>query len=144
MREQQTREIDGLRFTVQMLPAMRATRLWHRILKGAAPAFLKAAGSAKSGLADADVSALADAAQLLFNNFSESDFEGILRELLETTLVEKDGKQFPLMPVFDDLMRGRTVTLLKLVRFALEVNYSDFFDGLRGKLGSLTAARSAE
>jgi hypothetical protein len=42
----------------------------------------------------------------------------------------------PLMPIFDVKMRGRTVDTWRLVAFAVEVNYPDFFALLAAKRGA--------
>src|SRR4029077_4459958 len=66
MLEPQTREIDGLSLTVTQLPAMRALKLLHKILKAVAPAGAKAASGGSLSLKTLSLNSLADAAELLF------------------------------------------------------------------------------
>jgi hypothetical protein len=70
-----------------------------------------------------------------------AELEGIVRELLASTRM--DGK--PLFTAegnpFDVLMAGRTVDTWRLLLFAIEVNYPDFF-ALRGGKGAPSATPS--
>lgn len=53
----------------------------------------------------------------------------IVDGLLETATL--DGK--PLMPVIDEVLRGKVPDMISLVAFALEVNYAGFFKGSTAK-----------
>ena len=88
-------------------------------------------------LKELDLSNAGEAAQMLFETFSENDFEALIRELLESATVEHEGHTIPLMPVFDVVMAGKPGTILKLLKFALEVNYGSFFGGFLGSVGQL-------
>lgn len=141
MRKQQTKTIDGMTFTVQQLPAMRAQRLKPRIvsiLAGPAAKIGTVLGGARR-LEDLDLGALAGAFDALAGKLSPDEYEAVTRELLETTLVQQGPNLIPLLPVFDDIMAGRTLTVDKLLLFAVEVNYGDFFDALRGAFGRTLA-----
>ena len=127
MRKSQTKTIDGMTFTVQALPAMRQLRLKPRILDALAAPASKIAAAFGGSLASTDVAALGDALTALCQKLTPAEYEALTRELLETTTVQHDGQTLPLMPVFDDVMCGRTLTVDKLLLFALEVNYGDFF-----------------
>jgi hypothetical protein len=144
MRETKSQEIDGITFHVQQLPAMRAMKLMHKLVKAVGPAMLKALGedpaAAKAGLASMNVSALAEGASILFENFSDADLEALIRTLFETAFVTVDGQKMQLMPVFDDKLSGRPGTVLKGLKFALEVNYSDFFGEFLAGVGALRPA----
>jgi hypothetical protein len=132
----QERTIDGMRFTVGQLPAMRAMKLLNRITRIAAPAVARAAAALKSGqdLASMDLGSLGGAVESLFLKLPDDELEGITRELFSTVLYhnEANGQAAPLMEVFDAVMMGRMPTVLKLLGFAFEVNYGNFFDALRG------------
>jgi hypothetical protein len=134
MRRAESKEIDGFVFHVTQLPGMRGVKLWHKLVRTAAPAVLKSLGGAnasKLNLANMDVAALAEGAQILFQSFSESDLEQLIRTLFETAILEHEGQKLPLMQVFDDKLSGRVMTVLKGVWFALGVNFSDFLPELR-------------
>ena len=146
MRKSESRQIGEYKFTVQQMPAMRATRLLHRISKAVGPALAKAMGGAEGGasFADLDVSQLAPALELLFDRLSEDDLDQIVRELLETSTVELQGRQGrttkPLLPLIDELLEVQDV--LNVARFALEVNFKGFFGALVKSGGALAALRS--
>ncbi len=142
-RQSRTEEIDGVTFTVQQMPAKRALLMLHKITKAIAPALGKSLEGASLGdfkLADLELKNLGDAAQLLFQNFSESDLEQLNSQLLETATVVHEGKELPLMRVFDEVMAGKIGTVLKLLKLALEVNYGDFTGALLATVGAQSAA----
>ena len=111
--------------SVQQLPAMRAVKLSRRLIQVAAPAV--------AALKDltADASVLGDAIAGALAEFSEKDLEALIKDLLETATVEQDGKLAKVMPLFDSLFGGKIFTLYKVLAFALEVNFADFFEPLR-------------
>lgn len=65
--------------------------------------------------------------------------DDVLDGLLETATV--DGK--PLLPVIDELLRGKMADMTALVAFALEVNYSGFFSVKPGKAEPVTESPAA-
>lgn len=139
MRESRSQDIDGLTFTVTQLPAMRSVLLLHKLAKAAGPGILKALGG--GGLLQQDVGGLSDAVASAFDRFSGADLESLVRELFETTTVTlPEGRTAPLMPVFNEVLAGKPGTVLKALRFALSVNYSDFWGAALGVLGNLAAA----
>lgn len=101
-------------FTVAQLPAMRGTKLLVRLGKALGPAFSSMTG---------DLDKVAGA---LFSGLSPDEAEGILRELFATTKVGTTD----LMGVFDMTMQGQFKSLGKLIAFALEVQFGDFFGDL--------------
>lgn len=124
-RETKSKEIDGTVFTVTQLPAMRGIKLMHKLARALGPAVIKAAtGGNKIG--DQDIAGFGDAAQAAFDRFSAEDLDGLIKELFETGTMSLDGNTVPIMPVFNDALAGKLVTVIKAVQFALEVNYSDF------------------
>ena len=122
----QTRTIDGNTFTVSMLLGRASLRMLHRLIRTVGPGLAKAAGGVAGTslkLGDLELSSLGDALCLLTDRCNEAEFMAITEELLGSATI--DGQ--PLMgPQFDLLMRGRSLTVLKLLRFAIEVNYGDF------------------
>lgn len=131
MVETKTRSIDGMTFGVTQLPAIRGLRLFNRLGRVLAPALARAAGSQAGG--EVDLGGLAGALDLLFSKLSDDELEGITRELLWNATVE--GR--PLLQEMDATLGGKVGTLLKLVGFAVEVNYGGFFAALRGLVPAL-------
>jgi hypothetical protein len=113
--------------SVQQLPAMRAVKLSRRLIQIAAPAV----AALKDLSLSADASVLGDAIAGALAEFSEKDLEALIKDLLETATVEQDGKLAKVMPLFDSLFGGKIFTLYKVLAFALEVNFADFFEPLR-------------
>lgn len=132
MQATQAREIDGLSFSVSQLPPMKALRMLNRLRRCIGPALGKALGgmSAKS-LKDVDVTALADAIEAL--NLPDQELEDITKELLYAAFVTHEGVTGALLSggQFNAVMSGRVGTILKLIAFAVEVNYGSFFVALR-------------
>jgi len=137
MVETKTRSIDGLNFGVTQLPAMRGLRLFNRLGRVLAPAVARAAASQTDG--EVQLEGLAGALDLLFAKLSDDELEGITRELLWNATVE--GR--PLLQELDATLGGKVGTLLKLVGFAVEVNYGGFFAVLRGLVPTLVPRPAA-
>lgn len=148
MREQKERTIDGVTIRVQQLPAMRSVKLMHRLGRAIGPAMLQALAGADvkstKDFANAKINmgAIGDAIGSAFDRFSEDDLERLTRELFETATVTDKGKEFPMMSVFDNVFAGKPGTVLKAIKFALEVNYQDFFGVLLESVGQLAASPS--
>lgn len=121
-------EIDGRRVSVTVFPGRESIRVWSRIMQLIGPAIGKAVGSLKggSGLLDAEITpdALGDAVSELVNRLDEVEIEGLILRILKDTRI--DGKEVS-REVFDIEFAGSIVTALKIVRFVLETNYSDFW-----------------
>jgi hypothetical protein len=136
VRSVQSRTIDGSTFTVQQLPAMQSVLLLHRLAKTMGGGLLKVLAGAGGGggpkvdLRALDVDSLIPAMESFFDRFSEADLERLLRQLLETATVQGKGGEMALLPVFDVELQGKPMTVFKLLAFALEVNYRDFFSAL--------------
>ena len=147
MLETKKRDIDGFTFTVMQLPGKRGLRLWRRLGKILGPSLARAAASASGQV---DFAGLAGAVEALFDNLTETELDAVVDELTGNALVLYEGSERPLKEVYDVLFAGRVETQLKLLMFALEVNYSGFFVGLRAlvspllaRAGNASAARSS-
>lgn len=141
MQTKQSKTIDGLVFTVQMLPAMRATLMVVRLGKLLGVPLLKSlsgvqAGGKGASLKNLDVGQLAQGVDELFGRLSEAEVEELFKIFFETALVKKEGKEFPLLPNFDSALMGKPFTAFKALKFALEVNFGDFFAALPGLLAA--------
>lgn len=133
MRETRSKDIDGVTFTVQQLPALRASRLLFKLTKAVSPAVMKLAGAGDlRNLMRADTSALSEAASMLFQAFTPEEFDALVREVLEGATITVDGRTVAALPGVDLELAGKTATLMRGVWFALGVNFGDFFDVLRG------------
>lgn len=140
MQTKQSRTIDGLVFTVQMLPAMRATLMVVRLGKLLGVPLLKSLSGVQAtkgaSLKSLDVGQLAQGVDELFGRLSEAEVEDLFKVFFETALVKKDGKEFPLLASFDNALMGKPFTAFKALKFALEVNFGDFFAALPGLLAA--------
>jgi hypothetical protein len=119
---------DGIRVRVQMLPAMKAYLLLPRYAVALGHAASKL--GQVSDLLDASVGAMGAATMALFEKLTPAELDSITRELMSTATI--DGEAFD--KAVDLKFRGKILTLLKVVRFAFEVNYGDFLDVVRGFL----------
>jgi len=126
MRTMDERNIDGTLYSVSQLPASRGLEMFGRLSGLVGPAALEAL--AKGASLDKDLQTLAPAAVMLFARLQPGDLSGIAKELLGPAAA--DSK--PLAPVFETHFQGRIVHLFKVLLFAVEVNYRDFFDALGG------------
>lgn len=125
--EKKSRTIDGLEITITQLPYMRAARLLARLGRLAAPAIARVEKVLAGGLGDINVGAMLDAVSALLLVLSEEDIQE-LHEILLKDSAEYKGK--PLWGQMDFLLAGQVATGMKILAFALEVNYGDFFAAL--------------
>ena len=127
MIKSETRVFEDMAITVQQLPATRGVKLSRKLATVAAPVI-----GALQGLSlDKDVGVLGEALTKALDQLSEKDLDELIRTLLETAKVETEGKIAPLMPMFDGLFAGRILLVYKVIAFALEVNFADFFEAFR-------------
>lgn len=120
----QSREIDGMVFTVRPLPGMAALKLLPRLAKDFGPALAKVANKDMVGAVESLTSAV-----------TGDELASLASLLLETATVQKDGREVLLKPIFDLEMAGRIDTTLKLLWFALEVSAPGFFQTAKTALG---------
>ncbi|MFZ5440461.1 MAG: phage tail assembly chaperone [Myxococcota bacterium] len=132
-----TKVIDGLEFEIAPLPALRAFSTLPRIVALFAPITDNFSG------AETDVAAIARALGALMRTKPE-ELTALLKILLEGATVMHEGKRVTLLPVFDVVMHRKVLTAYKLLIFAVEVNYTDFFAELEARLGGLRAKLAAK
>jgi len=125
------RTIGGNVFSVVPLPAMRSFALQPRL----APALAEVVGVLGSLSGDLDVGALGPAVGRFFAKLPADELEAVTRELLAGATM--DGAQLFTAAgnPFDLVMRGRTLDVWRLLAFAVEVNYPDFFALVRRGAG---------
>lgn len=141
MIEPKTREIDGVTFTVRQLAAFKSLRMLNRLTRSLGPA-IAALGASGGKLS---FEALTDALSKLGDRLGDQELEAIARELLaDATFENPDHSGGELLKQIDIVLGGRPETLIKLLAFALEANYGNFFDALRGlgagRLGALSSS----
>lgn len=123
-------------FDVQQIDGIAGVKLFLRLTKVLGPALPGLARAARGGL---DTAGKLEALAGLVSNLSESDYEHAQSVLLARCVARfpADGQiENSVLTSLGDLFAGRTFDLVRLVVFALEVNYSDFF----GKVGALQKA----
>lgn len=134
MLEPHKKVIDGLEIQLSPLPAKRALRVFHRLGKSVSPSMARLLGLAKGGdgldLASLNVSLLGETLSTLFADCSADDLEYFVEELLGNAIVDNQR----LKDVYEVAFQAKILTLFKVLAFAVEVNYGDFFGGLRGAL----------
>jgi hypothetical protein len=140
-----------MKFTVQQMGGKAGGKLFVRLSSYLFPAVgqlgeaLGKMDFSKGLSSDLDVGSVARgisaASGVLFDKLTEQEYEELLAKLLETAYVEVNGKTVQLWPLWDDVMAGKVLTQLKLLAFALEVNYSDFLPAL-GVLNRVAAGAS--
>lgn len=132
--------IDGLEFTTTQLPAMKGLALGTRLGRALGPALAKASGLAGTQ----DVAELAPAIAALFSTLDGAEAQALTKDILISTQVEMEGKLISLnsTEMIDHVFTGRLGALLQALRFALEVNFSDFFTALASVRSDALAAGS--
>jgi hypothetical protein len=122
----ETRIIDGSQYLLAQMDAKRAFKLIPRIGHVIGPVLGKA-GTLKGGnLSDVDVSVLGDIVGLLFERLTPEELEFITGEMLYS--LRRDGRDASATGArFGQEMAGEVVTVFKLLRWAFELNYGDFF-----------------
>ena len=133
-------EAGTLQVKTTQLPALRAFRLLSRLGKLLGPSLGKLRGV---GL-KSDASALTPAIAALADSLDPDQIEALAVQILEGTLVV-DGKQARTLntaAAIDDVFGGRLMTMFKVMAFAIEVNFRDFFRALPVPTGAPEIAPS--
>lgn len=131
--------------TVSMLPGMKAQTLFWEMTRHIGPSIIKVFEAlerdqiARLQSGDASgVTGIAAATEMLCSKLTKQEFEYIRRELL--ALVHYEGQ--PISKVADLIFQGKTFTLWRVLAFAIEVNYLDFFDAARVLAASFLVKRT--
>lgn len=125
------REIDGVRFRMTPLGFAKARRIFVRLTKIAGPAMAKAAPQGASDLADAMA--------VLTEKVSDADLEDLAETFGDCTRFSQDGDAWPFLNKANRealFSGGRLMLFFQWLAFALEVNYSDFFEWLKSAGGA--------
>lgn len=119
-----SKEIGGVVYEVQQLPARRALRLVARLGK-VLGVLIGSVSTGGRGVGDLD---LGDALAGVFDRVTPDEQDAILGELFaSTTIVEPSGAKVPFWSVIDTRMQGKVFDVYKVAAFAMEVNFADFF-----------------
>lgn len=118
--EGQSREIDGVTYTVYMLPPRKVRDMSLDLGKILGPSFGRFIDAAQSG-ENKDV--FAEGFRDIFDRITKEQLNSMMDEM--SAVSEADGVR--LKGIFDAHFLGNVGRMFKWFRFALEVNFSDFF-----------------
>jgi len=139
---QQEKDIDGLKVLVTMLDFDTSNPLLWELMRKAAPILGAISGDR---FAEQEVKdALVPMALQFFANFPRSDWEYVRDTLYRNVVVQgemSDGQKAR-VELKDSKGRnlalsGRQITAMKVLLFALEVNFRDFYDALAPSLARI-------
>lgn len=129
MQTSQSREIDGLNWTVSQFSGTEGWRLGGTLLRLASGSIVKIIQAWPSGksILDAELSdpgLFAAGVAEFFATFDEDEFDAITKRLLANTIVAFEKKNLNAKGSFDLVFQGRYHTLIKVLGFVLEVNFA--------------------
>lgn len=121
--------IDGLEVSSTQLPAMRAFALMTRLGKIIAPVL----GNAEGLSMQTDLKDLGPILTAVFTQIDVAGAGALVTEILAGTSVQLDGRIIALGQAtsVDIVFSGRLPTMMSVIRFALEVNFRDFFSAAK-------------
>ena len=141
MIEPKTKEIGGVKVTVQAWPARKAFKyqvmygkIFKSSLKELGAALQKAKDNSKSTdtKVEIDLSELGAAFGNLFETLTEEKTEEVLVKCLSGVIIDNVPVT---MEIFDTLYQGKIDDVYKVLAFVLEVNYGSFLG--EGGIGAL-------
>ena len=134
------KEVDGISYEIWTLPVPKALSILTKLTKLAGELGGGAIGSVDSGQnpfqnksgeknpMNIKMDVLGKAITALTNRLDESEVQEIIKTMLSVVHVQNVNGYAPVS--FDVTFQGRIFHMLKVVGAALEVNYSDFLEGL--------------
>jgi len=129
----QTRTIDGHVYEVYALPAWTAVEVFHALTKALAPAVAGVAAAEGPG----GVAALSTSLERVIAQLPAPELVRLSKQLLAGARVVVNGASAEVVAISDVHFQSRVLTLFKVVAFAVEVNFPDFFGAFRGVAGRL-------
>ena len=129
MRETEYKEIDGVRYACDMMPATKAhkTLIELTAMVGRPVIVAIAKGASGGDLGESEVDSLAEVGTaLLFDRLTPDSSDQVIQNVLDGVRSEGVGNLSDRI-TFDQHFRGRIVHLYKVFAWAVEVNYRDFF-----------------
>lgn len=149
MQEPKSKQIAGYVVTVSPLGAWQSLETLQTLSQMIGPALGKLGGAAAASVGsdvDAERKALEGVTQGLMAALlalKPGELQTVGKALLANTLLltpsAKPGEEIGILKVFDTEFAGQTLTVLKVIAFAIEVNYGDFFAALRPALAAIGA-----
>ena len=125
-RKTDTLKIDGMEFHCTQLVPTRAIPLAARLARAFAPVL---AGGEAGLVLENDGRFLTQALTLVFEKLDSNELLGLMRDILQSTSVVHNGEMYSLDS--DDAINrafdGRLRTMFPVLKFALGVNFGDFF-----------------
>lgn len=143
--EQQDRIIDGVTYRVGPLTAAVGRKLLvelKTILGPTLAEIVRGAGSldmSEKSLLDMDLGPIANAIAAFAEDVTPEKYEHIVTTLAGQSQYSEAGGNFIAFKMNTEHFRGRYLSELKWLAFALEVNYSDFLSVLNPTTNALSA-----
>ncbi|MCC6178816.1 MAG: hypothetical protein WAZ94_15230 [Phycisphaerales bacterium] len=138
--EPQKRIIDGYTVELSPLPAWQGLEGLHQLTRLVGPALTGIMAAAKG-----DLQAIGTGVSQALMTTPPAEVTALMKRLLGTCrLTLHDGKQIVGIGTFDTEFQGKLLTVFKIVAFAVEVNYGDFFGEVKAALGKLAASKKLE
>lgn len=127
------RDIDGLEVEVTQHPPMAALPLFTRLGRSIGPAFFAVLEHRNDLLQNAEV--MLPVILDVFEKLGGDELQVLARELLRATSVTVDGKRWSLDgdDKLNNVFAGRLPAIFKVMSFAAEVNFGNFFEGWRAQ-----------
>jgi hypothetical protein len=143
MRETEFKEIDGVKYSCDMMPATKAQATLIRLVEtlGRPVVVALAKGASGGNFGDAELDDLAQVGtSILFERLTPENADRIIKDAFHGVRAEGVG-EVAQDKIFDGHFKGRLMHMYRVFGWAVEVNYRDFFDAARGNrlLGSLRA-----
>lgn len=142
---QQDREIDGVTYRVGPLTAAVGRKLLVELKSLLGPTLaeiVRGAGSldlSEKSLLDMDLGPVANAIAAFAEDVTPEKYEYIVTTLASQSQYSEDGGKFIPFKMNTEHFRGRYLSEIKWLAFALEVNYSDFLSVLNPTTNALSA-----
>lgn len=141
MRGTETHVIDGKKYEFMLIPPLEALRIITRIIKRILPPL----GGAFSGsnimdianAIDGDINIQAMTISIA-QNLDENEVEETVKQLMDYVMI--DGRKINFSVDF----AGTLMHMMAVIAKAIEVNYSDFLDGLKGRLATIIKNASSQ
>ncbi len=138
--ESMSKEIDGYKFDLQQLPAWQGFEVFGRLTKALGPSLAAVAKMV------GDKSLSADKLTLLGGAIQGADVRELMvlgkQMLAGARVITPEQKQVKLTEdAFDLMFKGKLMTTMKLLVFAVQVNYSSFFDEWKSVVLSSSSGR---
>lgn len=131
----QEKTIQGLKFQLSMLPATAALECFHGLVRVCGPGLPSLVSAiAAGGIANMSQEKLFGVGGSVFAALAKAptpEVMALAKQLLQPCRVQQDGKWAELPGVYDVVLQGKVWAQLNLLLWAIQFNFSDFFDGMK-------------